>query len=239
MKLILRIFTYALLTFFFLVLLGGGSQALGLPAELGFAQWGPGIAGLLMLLIFRKDGHTMTLIDRDTPAMYYILAFGIPVLISAILLVLLSITVAEFTLAQTAQGVSLLALIWMPFGALGEEIGWRGYLQKRLASDIKGIWAVVFTGVLWTFIHVQFYAEGPIFVALLMISFIGMSAVIHTLSAEFSLSILLATVLHIGVNAGSMLLFPVILTMGFAVGMAVLWGAAGVVAVMMKREVFL
>ncbi len=239
MKLVIRIIVYALLTAFFLVLLGGGSQAMGLPAELGLAQWGPGIAGLLMLLIFRRDGHNMTFIDRDTPAMHYVMAFGIPVLIAAILLVLLSVTVADFTLAQTAQGVGVLAFTWMPFGALGEEIGWRGYLQKRLDAGMKGTWAVLITGVLWTLIHVQFYAQGPIFLGLLMISFIGMSAVIHALSAEFSLSVLLATVLHIGVNVGSMLLFPVILSMGFAVGMAVLWGAAGVIMVMKKRAVFL
>jgi hypothetical protein len=51
---------------FFLMLLGGIQQETGLlPPEIGLAQWGPGSAGMLMLLTLRRDGHRITLINRE------------------------------------------------------------------------------------------------------------------------------------------------------------------------------
>lgn len=53
---ILPVLLFSVLTAFWLLVLGGASEALGLPIEIGLAQLAPGIAGLLMLVIFRKDG---------------------------------------------------------------------------------------------------------------------------------------------------------------------------------------
>jgi hypothetical protein len=47
-----RIIVFYGLTWFFLILLGGGQQAAGLPAEISLPQWGPGLAALLMLILF-------------------------------------------------------------------------------------------------------------------------------------------------------------------------------------------
>jgi hypothetical protein len=60
MKIALRVLIFFVLMWFFLVLLGGFQQETGfLPPEVGLAQWGPGLAGLLMLVLFRKDGHKL------------------------------------------------------------------------------------------------------------------------------------------------------------------------------------
>ena len=71
----LRIGLFYVWTWFFLILLGGLQQATGiLPPEVGLAQWGPGIAGLLMLWIFRKDNHRMVFFSKDIPAPHYLFA---------------------------------------------------------------------------------------------------------------------------------------------------------------------
>ena len=66
-----RTVVFYVLMFVFLIMLGGSSAALGVPDEIGLAQLGPGIAGLLMLVIFRKDGHRIAFFNRETPWQRY------------------------------------------------------------------------------------------------------------------------------------------------------------------------
>ena len=70
---VLRIGIFYVLAWFFLILLGGLQQATGiLPPEIGLAQWGPGIAALLMLLLFRRDGFKITFFSKGTPILRYV-----------------------------------------------------------------------------------------------------------------------------------------------------------------------
>ena len=63
----LRVGVFYVLTWFFLMMLGGIQQATGiLPPQIGLPQWGPGIAALLMLVIFRKDGFKISFFSKET-----------------------------------------------------------------------------------------------------------------------------------------------------------------------------
>jgi hypothetical protein len=64
----LRIGVFFVLSYFLLVLLAVTQQATGiLPPDAGLPQWGPGLAALLMLVIFRKDKFKITLFSKETP----------------------------------------------------------------------------------------------------------------------------------------------------------------------------
>ena len=87
----LRVVVFYGLTWFFLMLLGGVQQATGLlPPQIGLAQWGPGIAAFLMLLIFRKDGHKILFFSKDTPVIRYVYAALIPVGVGLVVLMISS-----------------------------------------------------------------------------------------------------------------------------------------------------
>jgi len=60
-------------------LLGGIQEATGiLPPEIGLAQWEPGIAELLTVVIFRNDVIKITFFSKDTLALRYPWAALIP-----------------------------------------------------------------------------------------------------------------------------------------------------------------
>ncbi|MBK0421853.1 CPBP family intramembrane metalloprotease [Leucobacter sp. CSA2] len=44
-------------------------------------------------------------------------------------------------------------------GAIGEEIGWHGFLQPLLATRMNWLASCIVTGVLWSFWHVQIFAS--------------------------------------------------------------------------------
>lgn len=237
----LRISLFYVLTWFFLILLGGLQQATGLlPPEIGLAQWGPGIAALLMLLIFRKDGHKITLFSKDTPVVRYLYAALIPIGIGLIIFLIRSIMSIEPSADAPTYDSLLLLILWMPFGAIGEELGWRGYLHKKLATRtrMRGFFSSLLVGVLWMPIHVTFLAQGPVFVLLLTVLIISYSIVIYALVQDTGFNVLLASVFHLSINLTNLLFLDVIYETSFMMINAIVWAIVAAVIVLMKRDVF-
>ena len=236
----LRVSVFYILTWFFLILLAGIQQATGLlPPEIGLAQWGPGIAALLMLLIFRKDRHKIVLFSKDTPVLRYLLAALIPVGVGLVVL-LISAMVPMGTSATPATYESLLLFIlWMPLGALGEELGWRGYLHKRLDTRMRGLFSSLLVGILWMPIHVTFLAQGPIFVFFLALLIISYSIVVYALVQDTGFSVILASVFHLSINLTNLLYLDVIYETSFMIVNSIVWVVVATILVLAKKELFL
>ncbi|NDJ51448.1 MAG: CPBP family intramembrane metalloprotease [Chloroflexi bacterium] len=235
---IARVVVFAVVTAVSVVVFGGLQQATGLRVDIGIPQLAPGVAGLLMLLIFRKDGHPLTWVRAETPPKRYGLALAMPLGINAVVFMLSLLLLQGFSLSSYRLEASALMLLWMPLGALGEEIGWRGYLQKRLNVQTSGRAAAVITGVLWTFLHVHFFANGPIFMLFTTLLFVSMSIVMQAVLADQDFSVLLATLFHIGINIGSLLLVTIVNDLSFMVIFSLVWAGAAGAAVALRREFF-
>lgn len=243
MKLTLRILIFTLLTAFFLVLLGGTVQGLVqsnvLPADtflIFLPQWAPGLAGLLLLLIFRKDGHRITFVDRTMPPVRYLWLILAPALAG-----LLAYTVALTVFAPfTGTPITATVLLAMLLGAFGEELGWRGYLQPRLLRQLNGFWAAVITGLLWTLIHIHIFTGGPLFVGVMALAFVAYSLMLHALLADAKYNLLGATVFHLAVNLVSTLSFSLLLdlNLGFAIVYTTATVLVAAVLVYLRRDLF-
>lgn len=234
----LRVLVFYVMMFLFLLALGGGSQALGLPPELGLAQWGPGIAGLLMLLIFRRDNHQLSFFHRDTPPLRYLAAAAIPpgvVLIAGAIGLLIRVspdTAAEF-------GSLWLVILWAPLGALGEEIGWRGYLHRRLDTRMRGFTSSLVVGVLWATMHVHFFGNGLAFMLVFTLMMIAISLVIYAVVRDTGFSILLATLFHLAINLSNLLALGWLNDLTFMAALSGIWVLAAALVVWLRREQFL
>ena len=233
-----QVLVFYILTWFCLVLLGGLQQASGvLPAEIGLAQWGPGLAGFLMVLIFRKPGLKLTFLSKGTPSLRYLAAALIPVGVSlVVLLVSMPLTIES---SPSSYNSLPLVLLWMPLGALGEEIGWRGYLHKRLDGRLRGIVSSVIVGLLWMPIHVHFFAEGPLFLFFFALLLIAYSVVIYALVQDSGFSILVATFFHFAVNLSNLLFLDKLYDTTFMAVNALVWVVVAAVVVGMKKEIFI
>lgn len=235
---VLRVIVFEVLMYFFLILLGGGSQALGLPPELNFAQWGPGIAGLLMLLIFSKDQHKLTFFSRETPVRRYLFAAAMPVAAAFVVYLITRTMNYGETASGQAMGNLLLLILWTPIGALGEEIGWRGYLHKRLDTRLTGILSSVSLGFLWMLMHVPLFEKGLVYMLFVTLLIVSYSIVLYALTQDTGFSVLTATIFHTLINYSNLVFLDIFNEVSFMATMAFVWVVIAVMTVFLRREQF-
>lgn len=221
------------------MLLGGLQQETGLlPPEIGLAQWGPGIAALLMLVIFRRDGFKITFFSKDIPALRYVSALT-PIGVGLVIYLIRYLVPMESTAILGIYDNIPLVLAWMPLGALGEELGWRGYLHKKLDTRMRGLFSSLLVGVLWMLIHIHFFSEGPVFILFFTLSMISYSIVIYALMQDTNFNVLLATLFHFSINLSNLLFLDVIYETRFMIVNALVWLAVAVLVILMKKDIFL
>ena len=86
MKTFGKIGLFFVITFVFTILLAIVQQFLGLDtAQVSLPQFGPGIAALVMLKLFRKDQVKLTVSLKGIHPLKYLAALGIPLTVPAIL----------------------------------------------------------------------------------------------------------------------------------------------------------
>lgn len=235
----LRIAVFYVLAWFFLLLLAGIQQATGLlPPEIGLAQWGPGIAALSMLWIFRKDGHKITFFSKETSVLRYLYAALIPLGISLVILLIRSFMAIEPSEHAPKYGSLLPLILWMPLGALGEELGWRGYLHKKLATRMSGLFSSLLVGILWMPIHVTFLSLGPVFVFFLALLIISYSVVIYAMVQDTNFNVLLASIFHLAINLTNLLFLEVIYETAFMAVNAIVWGLVAAIVIFIRKDIF-
>ncbi len=233
---ILRISIFYGLAWFFLLLLGGIQQETGLlPPQISLAQWGPGIAALLMPVIFRKDSHKTVFFSKYTPALRYLYAALIPLGVGLIVLLIRSWAPMETAEPPALYQTLWLVILWAPVGALGEELGWRGFLHKRLDPHLRGLFSSLLVGLLWMPIHIHFLSEGPVFVAFLTLLMVSYSIVIYALVQDTGFNVFLATIFHLSVNLTNLLFLDVIYETTFMMINGIAWASAAAIVVLAKR----
>ena len=236
---VLRIAVFYGMTWFFLILLGGLQQATGLlPPEIGLPQLGPGIAAILMLLLFRKDRHRLVFFSRETPLARYLYAALIPVGVSLVVFLIRSLMDIPPSPPSPVYNSLTAFLVWMPFGALGEETGWRGYLHKTLDARMRGLFSSLLVGMLWMPIHIAFLAQGPVFIFFLAVLIISYSIVIYALVRDTGFNVVLAAIFHLAINLSNLLFLDVIYEFSFMIINSLVWAAVAAGFILWRKDLF-
>lgn len=167
---IVKICSYLVLTLllslpFYFLIINSGSISKNPLFPLGL-MWCPGISGLICSMLF---GHKFQDIGlRKGPFKFYVVAYVVPIFIALfIFLGLVIFQLGEFEISPiliqkkgSIENVLLSAFLIGPivgtfFGfcsALGEEIGWRGFLYTQM-HELKVKYADYVIGLIWSLWH--------------------------------------------------------------------------------------
>lgn len=222
------------------VLLALGQEATGLTNTFTLPQWGPGLAALLMLVLFRRDHLSLRPRPGEAGWRRYSLALAAPLLGAVVLLPLASRLITPVSLVDGLRSLTPLWVAGMLFGALGEEIGWRGYLQPVVRGRWSALGASLLVGTLWGLWHMQSWANGPLYMLFLVLAMVGYSTAITALIDDVpGARIPLAALFHLGINLANVPFLTFLHQPAFMGLNAAIWLGLAVLAIYARRDIFL
>jgi len=187
---------------------------------------GPSVAALLVTSWTQgREGVRRLLASLGAwrvPVRWYLFALGVPPAATAVSVLIADgglQTLRHFDVGASLRGLPLAYALALPFGPLGEELGWRGYALPRLL-DRFDVWrATLVLGVLWTFWHIPmmlfrpgasipaFLEVSPETVAIYLGQIVSGTAMMTLLFLGTRGSVLLAVLCHLGLNTAESVVF--------------------------------
>ncbi|UFS93729.1 CPBP family intramembrane glutamic endopeptidase [Nocardia huaxiensis] len=186
------------------VLLGVQARSGIDAAALSLAQFGPAVAVGVVVLLWGKRirGVVTAAVDWED------VGGDIAAVVGAV--ALLGVLVAGAALVGGMELVGPQSVGAVPFavfvvfqlvGALGEEIGWRGFLQPALEFRYGRLIAVGITGLIWALWHVKAFTLGVVPAVSFLVAAMGFAVVLGYLAnGSFVQRVLTATVGHWLIN---------------------------------------
>ncbi len=228
---------YALAFVFTIILVGIQEGASISPEAVILAQWGPGLAALAMLVIFRGDHHRFSIVDRSIPLSRYAVAALVP-LGGALAVYLINTRILGAIPFGDSTPTPWLLHLWMPLGAFGEELGWRGYLHKSLDIRHTGLVSSFIVGIMWALWHVGLYQNGILYMGFVLVLIVSYSVVIYALVQAMSFNVILAAVFHLMINITNLFSYSIINETSFMVVNALVWAAIAFTVVLARKPLF-
>lgn len=187
--------------------------------------YGPTIAALVMAHLLQgrlgiKELLSTLLIWQAHWKWYLFIAFTpVALLILAVILAgFPEFGMAEFDPVSFVTTIPFALLLALPFGPMGEELGWRGFALPRLQKRFSPFVSSLILGVIWTFWHTpMFWFPGAAIPSFLELSAFSVFLYLAQITSEATLftvvfnntrqSVLLAIVFHLMFNASGNILF--------------------------------
>ena len=172
------------------------------------ALFGPAIAAVV---VSWADGTLGEIRARTTdwrqPLGTYALAFGIPFAVATAGAVVFALAGNPWTGFGSISAIEVVIFVLV----IGEEIGWRGFLQPRLRARMSLLGSGLLTGVIWTFWHLPVYLQpGQGLVAFVTFAWwvVPLAIVMGFVVERARYSVIVATVMHGAANIATPILLP-------------------------------
>jgi membrane protease YdiL (CAAX protease family) len=176
------------------------------------------------------------LIWRVNPLWYLLLVLGPAALVAGVVPLNALMGGPALSLGMPLLGIAVfLAFHIVPGSALGEEIGWRGYVLPRLQSRMSALSAALIIGPIWALWHLPLWLTGepgrtPTLYAGFVVSVIALSVILTWVYNSTGGSLLMVVLLHATYNLpitlaiddlGTRATLPVLLYFGLLVVAAI------------------
>lgn len=174
-------------------------------------SWVPNIAAFLVIaFVLKKEGGIRELLNgwlRFRVPVFWYLATLIPIILAVFSILLYRLMYGEAPVANiVVDPVGMIALIVMITitGAMGEELGWRGFALPRLQSRMSALSASLLLGILWALWHAPLWFAGLGFEQIpfgaYTIIAISFTMLVTWVFNNTNGNLLLASLLHLSLN---------------------------------------
>src|SRR5215203_6293900 len=171
----------------------------------------PSVVAIVLTAIVFGRGALRKLLGRlliwhVNPLWYLVVFLGPVALVGGVVLLNALMGGPSLSLGMTLLGAAIfLAISIVPGSALGEEIGWRGYVLPRLQNRMSALSASLLIAPIWGLWHLPLWLTGdpvktPTFYVAIFASVFPMSILLTWVYNSTGGSLLMVVILHATVN---------------------------------------
>ena len=207
-KVILPIILYILVTAIFTIVLAVIQQKGGLSFEkISLPQLAPAIAVLILFLIYKDLPARINLSFDKLVLSKSLIAFILPIMLFAMSYFIGKQIGLSVKITENISRLIPLMILGMFIGAVGEEIGWRSFLQPILEKKNSVLLASIIVGIIWGLWHIGQYKNGLLFMAGFLLFTISASIIIAWLLKDTEYNLIVSAIFHLSINFGFLLFF--------------------------------
>ncbi|GBU27018.1 hypothetical protein R84B8_00538 [Treponema sp. R8-4-B8] len=174
--------------------------------SINLPQFAPALAFFVTILLFR---------DLFRP----IISFNRIVLVKTFLAIIIPITLYTLTfyigmlvginvkIQPNLFSTLIACLFGLIIGSIGEEIGWRSFLQPALELKYSKFASSLIVGLIWGIWHIIHYKNGLLFMVGYVLFTISVSIVFVYLLKGTQNNIIVSTIFHTSINASAITFF--------------------------------
>lgn len=204
LKIILFIFSTGALTVIFALT----QQKTGLSFEkISLPQLAPAIAVLVLFLIYKDLPARINFCFEKFILTKSLIAFILPMLLFAISFFIGKQLNFNVKITENLTSFLPLMITGMLIGALGEEIGWRSFLQPIFEKKNSVLVASIFVGIIWGLWHIGHYKNGFLFMTGFLLFTISASIIIAWLLRRTEYNLIISAIFHFSINFGFLVFF--------------------------------
>ncbi len=208
-----RIILYVFITIVFTGLLAVFQQKINLNFEkIVLPQLAPTIGLILIVLIFKELFVSINYDFNKSIALKSLFALGIPFLLLAISFFIGKQVGLEVKLTENLNTLIPIMIFGIVIGAIGEEIGWRSFLQPTLEKKNSALFASMIIGVIWGLWHIGHYKNGALFMIGFLLFTLSASIILAWILRETKYNLIISVLFHISINLGFLIFFKNSLT---------------------------
>jgi membrane protease YdiL (CAAX protease family) len=172
-------------------------------------QFAPLLAYILLILFFRNMYIPIVVDFNKQIIVKIILAIIIPALIMGLSYLVIKIIGINIVFINISENWLLIypMLLAQLLGAIGEEIGWRSFLQTTLEKEMPILLSSIIVGTIWGLWHIPVhYIFGPIVMVIFISMTILFSIIMAVVLKNTKNNIFVSTLLHTSFNASAFVL---------------------------------
>jgi membrane protease YdiL (CAAX protease family) len=170
-------------------------------------QLAPAIGFLVISLLYAHNGITIGFDFNEAIMLKSLLAFLLPLLLIAIAFFIGNCIGLKIQINKDITSLFSVMIIGMLVGAIGEELGWRSFLQQSLEKSNSVLFASIIVGLIWGLWHIGHYKNGAVFMIGFLMFTIAASIVLAWILMDTKYSIIISVLFHTSINIGYFILF--------------------------------
>jgi len=207
-NMIWKVLLFALITLIVTGLLAVLQQKINLDFEkIVLPQLAPAIGFLIIVLLYKDLRVPIGLDFNKAIAEKSLLALVLPFFLITISYFIGKLNGLEIQLTNDLTPLISIMLIGILIGSIGEEIGWRSFLQPNLEKSNSVLLASIIVGLIWGLWHIGHYKNGLLFMIGFLIFTVSASIILAWILRDTRYSIIISVLFHTSINIGFFVLF--------------------------------